>query len=87
MSLLKLFRKAPDTKSSKPPQASTQLERPAPIDESIDTVEGLNKQVEGLKAEAKAADEAASSPTSRTRAPVPGTDPGSPDAQTARTGA
>jgi hypothetical protein len=35
------------------------IERPAPIDESIDTVEGLNKQVEGLKAEAKAADEAA----------------------------
>lgn len=35
------------------------IERPAPIDESIDTVEGLNDQVKGLQAEAKAADEAA----------------------------
>ena len=35
------------------------LERPAPIDESIDTIEGLNNQVKTLQAEAKAADEAA----------------------------
>ena len=35
------------------------IERPAPIDESIDTVEGLNKQVQDLQAEIKASDEAA----------------------------
>lgn len=35
------------------------VERPAPIDESIDTIEGLNEQVKGLQAEAKAADDAA----------------------------
>lgn len=35
------------------------IERPTPIDQSIDTVEGLNEQVKNLQAEAKAADEAA----------------------------